>query len=432
MRKIYYIFLLCLFLGAFPLSAKKIYLLRIDGIIDNAVADYVQTGIDLAEEDEEAVAVLITLDTPGGVLSATKDIVKKFFSSQLPVIVYVYPKGASATSAGMMITIGAHIALMSPGTNIGAAHPVLMPFMVQYQPVPEEDVMMKKATQDTAGWVRSIAQERGRNPDWVVKAVKESSSITAREALKMEVIDGVVGDLDQALEFLDGKKVRLNQEKQVVLKTASAVFYEQGMSLAQKLQHFINNPNVILILLLVGILGIAVEFKAPGMIFPGAIGAVCILVALLAPNLPVNYIGLVLILVGIGLLVAEIFITSYGLLTIFGIGFLTYGSLMLFNTERSWNVRVSWSVLAPLIVFVVGILLLVGQRVWKAHRSKIQIGYEELVGMEGEAITDLNPRGRVFIHGEYWEAESTSGEIKSGEKVVVESVEKFLLKVKKK
>ena len=432
MKKIYYIILLCLFLGAFPLSAKKIYLLRINGIIDNAVADYVQTGIDLAEEDEEAVAVLITLDTPGGVLTATKDIVKKFFASKLPVIVYVYPKGASATSAGMMITIGAHIALMSPGTNIGAAHPVLMPFMVQYQPVPEEDVMMKKATQDTAGWVRSIAQERGRNPDWVVKAVKESSSITAREALKLEVIDGVVGDLDQALEFLDGKKVRLNQEKQVVLKTASAVFYEQGMSLAQKLQHFINNPNVILILLLVGILGIAVEFKAPGMIFPGAIGAVCILVALLAPNLPVNYIGLVLILVGIGLLVAEIFITSYGLLTVFGIGFLTYGSLMLFNTERSWNVRVSWSVLAPLIVFVVGILLLVGQRVWKAHRSKIQIGYEELVGMEGEAITELNPRGRVFIHGEYWEAESTSGEIKSGEKVVVESAEKFLLKVKKK
>jgi len=432
MKKIYYIILLCLFLGAFPLSAKKIYLLRINGIIDNAVADYVQTGIDLAEEDEEAVAVLITLDTPGGVLTATKDIVKKFFASKLPVIVYVYPKGASATSAGMMITIGAHIALMSPGTNIGAAHPVLMPFMVQYQPVPEEDVMMKKATQDTAGWVRSIAQERGRNPDWVVKAVKESSSITAREALKLEVIDGVVGDLDQVLDFLDGKKVRLNQEKQVVLKTASAVFYEQGMSLAQKLQHFINNPNVILILLLVGILGIAVEFKAPGMIFPGAIGAVCILVALLAPNLPVNYIGLVLILVGIGLLVAEIFITSYGLLTIFGIGFLTYGSLMLFNTERSWNVRVSWSVLAPLIVFVVGILLLVGQRVWKAHRSKIQIGYEELVGMEGEAITELNPRGRVFIHGEYWEAESTSGEIKSGEKVVVESVEKFLLKVRKK
>jgi len=307
-----------------------------------------------------------------------------------------------------------------------------MPFMVQYQPVPEEDVMMKKATQDTAGWVRSIAQERGRNPDWVVKAVKESSSITAREALKMGVIDGVVDDLDQLREFLDGKKVRLNQEKQVVLKTASAVFYEQGMSLAQKLQHFINNPNVILILLLVGILGIAVEFKAPGMIFPGAIGAVCILVALLAPNLPVNYIGLVLILVGIGLLVAEIFITSYGLLTVFGIGFLTYGSLMLFNTERSWNVSVSWSVLAPLIVFVVGILLLVGQRGWKAHRSKIQIGYEELVGMEGEAITDLNPRGRVFIHGEYWEAESTSGEIKSGEEVVVESVEKFLLKVKKK
>jgi len=422
--------LLLAFLFSFSVRAEKIYLLKINGIIDNAIADYVNKSIEQAEK-KGALALVITLDTPGGVLQATKEIVKKFFASKIPIVVYVYPKGASATSAGMMVTIGAHIAIMAPGTNIGAAHPVLMPFMVQYQPVPENDVMMKKATQDTAGWVRSIAQERGRNADWVVKAVKESSSITAHEALKLGVIDGIVEDLDHLLDFLDGKKVKLSKEKTIILHTKDARLEELKMTLAQSLQHIINNPNVILILLLIGALGIAVELKAPGMIFPGVIGAACILVALLAPNLPINYIGLVLIVVGVALLIAEIFIVSHGLLSIFGIGFLIYGSLMLFETQRSWNVRVSWSVILPLVAFVAFFILIIGERVWRAHRAKVQIGYEELKGMEGEAITDLNPKGKVFIHGEYWEAESINGEIKAGEKIIVENADRFILKVKK-
>jgi len=411
--------------------AEKVFRLKIDGIIDNSVADFVIQGIEKAES-RGAQAVVITLDTPGGMLDSTKSIVQKFLSAKVPVVVFVSPKGASATSAGMMITIGAHLAVMSPGTNIGAAHPVMMPFMVQYQPIPEDDVMMKKATKDTAGWVRSVAQERGRNADWVEKAVKESESITAQEALKLKVIDGIADDFDDLLKWMDGKSVQLSKAQTVMIKSKDAEVEELTMNLGQTLQHLINNPNVILVLLLLGGLGIALEFKAPGMIFPGVIGAALVLIALIAPTLDVNYIGLVLIILGIGCLIAEIFITSYGFLSIAGLAFLTYGSLMLFETERSWNVRVSWSILIPIIVFVATVLLVVGERILRAHRTQVKTGGEEMIGMEGEASTDLNPRGKVFVHGEWWNAESVNGEIKKGEQVVVVGMEKFTLRVKKK
>lgn len=413
------------------LDAEKLFKMKIDGIIDNAVADYVIKGIEQAEL-RRGEAVIITLNTPGGMLDSTKTIVQKFLSAKVPVVVFVYPKGASATSAGMMLTIGAHLAVMAPGTNIGAAHPVMMPFMIQYQPIPENDVMMKKATQDTAGWVRSVAQERARNEEWVEKAVKESESITAQEALKLKVIDGVVDDFEELLNWLEGRTVKLNREQEVTIHSKDAELEELPMNLGQTLQHLINNPNVILVLLLLGGLGIALEFKAPGMIFPGVIGAALILIALVAPTLELNYIGLVLIILGIGCLIAEIFITSYGMLSIAGLAFLTYGSLMLFETERSWNVRVSWSILVPIIIFVAVVLLVVGERILRAHKTQVKTGTEEMVGMIGEASTDLNPRGKVFIHGEWWNAESVGEEIKKGEPVEVVSVENFLLRVKKK
>ena len=422
--------LLALLVGP-SIRAEKLVRMKIDGIIDNSVADYVIKGIEQAE-NQKAVAVVITLDTPGGMLDATKKIVQKFLAAKVPVVVFVSPKGASATSAGMMVTVGAQVAVMAPGTNIGAAHPVMMPFGGQYQPIPETDIMMKKATQDTVGWIRSVCEERGRNADWAEKAVKESASITAQEALKLKVIDGVVEDLDQLKKWLDGRTVRLTKDQTVTLHTAGAEFEGIEMNLGQTLQHIINNPNVILVLLLLGGLGIALEFKAPGMLFPGVIGAALVLVALIAPTLQINYIGLVLILLGIACLIGEVFIVSHGVLTIFGLGFLTYGALMLFETERSWNVRVSWSILIPIIVFVATVLLVVGTKVVTAHRRRVQTGADELQGMEGEASTDLNPLGKVFLHGEYWNAESLSGEIKTGEKVVVSAVDKFTLRVKKK
>jgi membrane-bound serine protease (ClpP class) len=414
--------------GAAVLSGPVVRM-RIQGIIDNAVEDYISKGIDRAESLKSA-AVVITMDTPGGMLDATKKMVQRFLASEVPVVVYVSPKGASATSAGMMITIGANLAVMAPGTNIGASHPVMMPFMVNYQPIPENDVMMKKATQDTVGWVRSVCELRGRNADWAEKAVRESSSITANEAFKLKVIDGIADNPEELLKWLDGKTVKLNKERSVLIKI-SGQQEELKMEVGQTLQHIINNPNVILILILLGALGIAIELKAPGMIFPGLIGAACILVALLAPSLSINYIGLILIVVGLGLLVAELKIVSHGLLTVAGLVFLTYGALMLFQTERSWNVRVSWSILLPLIIFVAAVILIAGQRILAAHRGKVETGQEGLVGSEGEAVSDLNPSGKVFVNGEWWDAESLEGQIKRGEKIVVEKMDKFVLKVKK-
>jgi membrane-bound serine protease (ClpP class) len=279
--------------------------------------------------------------------------------------------------------------------------------------------------------VRSVCEVRGRNADWAEKAVRDSSSITAQDALKQKVIDGVVDDFDQLVTWLDGKEVKLNKDQTVVISTKGSVVEPIKMKVGEMLQHIINNPNVILVLLLLGALGIGLEFKAPGAIFPGMIGAACILIALVAPSLRMNYIGLVLIVIGIALLVAELKIVSHGALTIAGIIFLTYGAMMLFQTERSWNVNVSWSLLIPLVIFVVAVILLVGQRVLQAHRGRVETGSEGMKGEDGIASTDLNPAGKVFVNGEYWDAESLEGEIKSGEKIVVEKMEKYLLKVKK-
>jgi membrane-bound serine protease (ClpP class) len=422
--------IICLLVLPGLLQAGTVYQVDIDGIIDPAVANYVKGAIEQAEA-EKAECLVITLDTPGGMLDATKEIVQLMLDADVPVVVFVSPRGASATSAGMMITIGAHVAVMAHGTNIGAAHPVMMPFMVKYEPVPKEDVMMEKATEDTAGWVRSIAQVRQRNEEWVEKAVRESSSITAREAVDRNVVDGMAGDIKELMEFLHGRKVKLNN-REVALNTKGTNPVKLNMSLPQLLQHFINNPNVILILLLIGALGIAIEFKAPGMIFPAAIGAACILVALTAPTLPINYIGLLLIFLGFAFLIMEIFITSYGFLSLAGVVSLVIGALMLFQTKEVTGVQVSWSVLLPIVVFVVATILIVGTLILKAHRSQVTSGQEGLVGMIGVAQSEFAPghKGSVFVNGEYWNA-IAEDEINKGEEVKIVSVDNLVCRVRK-
>jgi membrane-bound serine protease (ClpP class) len=428
-RKLLLIFLLALVVPGLA-HAGAVYQIDIDGIVDPAVAGYVKASIEKAEADQ-AECLVITLDTPGGMLDATKEIVQMMLDADVPVVVFVSPRGASATSAGMMITIGAHIAVMAPGTNIGAAHPVMMPFMVKYEPIPKEDVMMEKATEDTAGWVRSIAQERGRNETWVEKAVRESSSITANEAVERNVVEGIAGDMEELMNFIHQRKVKLTR-REVVLNTKGVKPQKLEMSLPQLLQHFINNPNVILVLLLVGALGIAIEFKAPGMIFPAAIGAACILVALVAPSMPINYIGVLLIFLGMAFLIMEVFITSYGFLSIAGVVSLVMGALMLFQTKEVTGVQVSWYVLLPIVVFVVAIILIVGTLIFKAHREKVTSGMEGLVGMKGEAKSDMaqGKEGSVFVNGEYWNAIAEE-DIKKGDRVEVVSVEGLVCKVNK-
>ena len=407
-----------------------VYQIAIDGIIDPAVEDYVKTSLHKAEL-ERAECLIITLDTPGGMLDAAKGIVQSMLGAKVPVAVFVSPRGASATSAGMMLTVGAHVAVMAPGTNIGAAHPVMMPFGIKYEPIAKDDVMMEKATEDTAAWVRSVAEVRGRNAEWVVKAVKESASITASEAKDKSVVDGIAQDLPDLMKFLNGREVKLTDHT-VTLRTAGATPGEISMSVPQRLQHFLNNPNVILILLLLGALGIAIEFKSPGLIFPGVLGGACILLALVAPQLPVNYIGLLLIVLAFVFLIAELFIVSHGLLTAAAVISLVVGALMLFKTEGVSNVQVSLSLLIPLVVFVVSVLLIFGTLILKAHRAKVLSGAEEMVDMTAVAESDLTPTGKIFFHGEYWNAIAEAGaEIKQGDRVRVTAVDNLTCKVRK-
>jgi len=404
--------------------------IAIDGIIDPAVADFVKTSLHQAELDR-AECLVITLDTPGGMLDAAKSIVQDMLGAKVPVVIFVSPRGASATSAGMMLTVGAHVAVMAPGTNIGAAHPVMMPFGIKYEPIAKDDVMMEKATEDTAAWVRSVAEVRGRNAEWAVKAVKESASITASEAKDKGVVDGIAQDLPDLIKFLDGREVKLT-DRTVTLHTAGATPHEVTMSVPQVLQHFINNPNVILVLLLLGALGIAIEFKSPGLIFPGVLGGACILVALVAPQLPVNYIGLLLIALAFVFLIAELFIVSHGLLTAAAVISLVVGALMLFKTQGVSNVQVSLWLLIPLVVFVVSVLLIFGTLILKAHRAKVLTGAEEMVDMIALAESDLTPQGKIFFHGEYWNATAEAGqEIKKGDRVRVTTVDNLTCKVRK-
>ncbi len=416
-------------------ATGPVYLLDVDGIINPGVEEYVKLYIEKAEQ-EKASALIIRLDTPGGTLKATKEMVKLFLDSQVPVVVYVAPAGASATSAGMMITLGAHVAVMAPGTNIGAAHPVMMPFGAKYEPVPEDDPMMEKATKDTAAWVRSVCEVRGRNADWAEKAVKESESVTAQEAVDKNVADAVVADVDELVNsFLPGRKVKLGDGSTIRMTTAGARVEKKKMTTPQRLQDLINNPNVIIVLLLLGGLLVALEFKNPGMFVPVILGASLILVALLAPSLDINYIGLLLIVLAFIFFIAEVFIVSYGVLSVAGIVSLVIGSLMLFNTEEAPNVHPSLPLIIGMAVFIVAVLLIFGGAVLKAHRQRVSSGADYLVDMEAKAAADMKPdrQGKIFVFGEYWNAVSDTP-VAKGDKVVIKSVntENLIARVTKK
>ncbi|MFO8058422.1 MAG: NfeD family protein [bacterium] len=404
-------------------SPGPAYLLEVDGIINPGIKGYIKLYMEKAEKQEASV-LIIRMDTPGGTLKATKKIVKLFLAAQVPVVVYVAPAGASATSAGMMITVGAHIAVMAPGTNIGAAHPVMMPFGAKYEPVPEDDPMMEKATKDTAAWVRSVCEVRGRNADWAEKAVKESESITATEAVEKNVADGTAADVDELVNsFLPGRVVKLGDGSTLSLHTRGARIEKKEMTTPQKLQDLINNPNVIIVLLLLGGLLVALEFKNPGMFFPVIIGAGLILLALLAPSLSINYIGLLLIILAFAFFVAEVFIVSYGLLSVAGVAAIVIGSLMLFNTKEAPNVYPSLPLIISLAVFIVVVIFIFGGAILQAHRRRVSSGADYLVGMEAEAASEIGPdtQGKIFVFGEYWNAVSDSP-VAKGDKVVIKSI----------
>jgi membrane-bound serine protease (ClpP class) len=384
-----------------PLSKPPwVQMIVIDGSINPATVAYIEDSLASAEA-EGASALVIELDTPGGLLNSAQKIVKDLLAAQLPVIVYVAPSGASAASAGTFITEAAHIAAMAPGTTIGAAHPVA-------EGGDEiKGAMGQKMENFTATFARSIAQQRGRNEDWVEQAVRHSIAIGEREALAKNVIDIVAPDLRNLLTQATGRKVQVNG-KQVTLALADAAVRRVRMTPGQLLLNVLADPNIVYLLMMAGLIGLYFEFAHPGVIFPGVAGAICLLLALASFQvLPVNLTGLLLIFLGVGLLISEAFVTSYGILGLGGVSAFLIGSLFLIDTSKT-DLAVNRDIIYGAAVALTLIILGIGYIVARERRHRSTTGVEGLIGEVGEVREPIAPGkpGKVFVHGEIWRATS--------------------------
>lgn len=402
--------------------AKHVDLIVVDAGINPATADFIHESLGVAERDG-AAALIIELDTPGGLLESAKAIVKDLLGARVPVIVYVAPSGAGAASAGVFITMAAHLAAMAPGTNIGAAHPV----GGQGETIGGD--MREKVENFTASLSKAIAQDRGRNVDWAEKAVRESVSATEQEALKLHVIDIVAPSVEDLLRQATGREITVNGRR-VTLELTGADIVRHDMRLKQKILNILSNPNVAYLMMMAGILGLYVEFTHPGVFFPGIAGAICLLLGMTALQvLPINYGGLVLLLLGVGLLISELFIPSFGILGIGGIVAFVLGSLLLFDTPASTlsvDPNIVYAAAATFGVFT----LWVSYLVVRTQRRRSSLGAEGLVGEVGQVRQriDGSRAGKVFIHGEYWSAVAAAP-IEVGERVQVVGVEALQLTV---
>ncbi|UCH80423.1 MAG: nodulation protein NfeD [Nitrospiraceae bacterium] len=422
MKKIFFVFLaICAISFFYPLySCADIFVIKVNGVVNPVMSEFISKNVDMADR-ENSEAIVIELDTPGGLDTSMRSIVKKINSSKTPVIVYVSPGGARAASAGVFITMAAHIASMAPGTNIGAAHPVGVGGKM-------DKTMSEKVENDAAAYIISIAEQRKRNADWAEKAVRESLSITESEALKMNVIDHVSPDLTSLLEAVDNTEVETSAGKRVIKTNGVNIAYRE-MSIRHKVLDIISDPNIAYLLMLLGFYGIFFELTNPGAIFPGAIGTLALILALYSfQTLPVNYAGFMLIVLGVVLFILEIKVTSFGMLTIGGIISMTIGSIMLFDSPLPFF-SLSLKVILPAVIITALFFSLTVYLVVKAYKRRPVTGAEGLVGLTGKAKTDIHDEGQVFIHGEIWSAWSEEP-IQAGEAVVVEKVDNLILKVR--
>ncbi|MEW6335121.1 MAG: nodulation protein NfeD [Thermodesulfobacteriota bacterium] len=395
--------------------------ITVSAAITPPIAAYILQSIDEAA-GSGAEGLIVRLDTPGGLDLAMRDIAKGILNAPVPVIVYVSPSGARAASAGVIITIAAHLAAMAPGTNIGAAHPVGIGIGGQM-----DKTMSEKVENDAVAYVRGIAGQRGRNADWVEKAVRKSESITAEEALRLKVIDFVTTDMNQLLAQVEGREVTLAAGKKG-LRTKGAVLNEKAMGMRLKVLSALSNPNIAYILLLIGLAGLYFELSNPGAIFPGVIGGISLIMAFFAmQTLPVNYAGVALILFSIILFIAEIMVVSHGLLTVGGIISLVIGSLMLFESPDP-ALRISLGVLVPAVVLTSLFFVVIIAFALKSQFRRKLGGKEGMVGVQGRAVSDVFKEGTVLIQGEYWSAFSDAP-LARGTEVRVVQVEHLKVKV---
>jgi len=405
-------------------QTSNVVVITLDGAINPAATDYIHYGIEQAVKNNSECLVLL-LNTPGGLLESTRIIVSDILQSPVPVVVYVYPPGSRSASAGVFITLAAHIAAMAPGTNIGAAHPVSLEGQM-------DSVMIEKVTNDAAAFIRTISEKRNRNVKWAEDAVRKSISITETEALKQKVIDLIAPNTKELLEEINGREVQTISGS-ATLNTKNAKLIYVDMSFQQKLLSILSDPNIAYILLMLGIYGLLFELYSPGLIFPGVVGVISLLLAFYAMHtLPINYAGLALIIFGIILFILEIKIISHGLLTIGGVISLILGSLMLIKTDSGIDViQISWGVILLFVILTVLFFTFAIGLGIKAQRRKTTTGQEGLINEIGEAITNLEPDGAIKVHGEIWQAESLDGIIPKGGKIIVTGVTNLKLQVKK-
>jgi membrane-bound serine protease (ClpP class) len=421
-------------LCALPLaaSAAHVNVVTIDGSINPASSDYLQQVIAKSETDG-ARAVLIELDTPGGLLAATKDIVQAILNARVPVIVFVSPRGAWAASAGAFVTMAGHIAAMAPGTSIGAASPIGAGGEGggRDEEGRREDVGAEKAEKFTTAFIEAIAKQRKRNVEWAAKAVREAEAIPQDEALRLGVIDVVASDVDELLRAVEGREVDVAGTK-VALHLVGAEQRRIAMPPLTRLFNVLADPNFAFLLVMAGLLGLYIELNHPGMILPGVVGIACLVLAGFAFQiLPFSWVGLLVLLLGLALITAELFVTTHGVLLVAGLLCMLVGGSMVFDVPEVSDLSVSfWPVLVPVVgafgLFAAGVVFAVSRTLLLRQT----VGVDELIGAVGKVVSDLDPAGKVFIRGEHWNAVAIET-IPRGARVEVTAVEGLQLRVRR-
>jgi len=415
-----------------PGAAAEVRLLTIDGVINPLTARYLERELARGAADG-ASAVVVRLDTPGGLETSMRHMVESILGSPLPVIVHVAPPGAHAASAGMFLVVAAHVAAMAPGTNIGAAHPVTI------GAEGADETMAEKMVNDAAALARAIAERRGRNAAWAESAVRQSVSITAGEALEQGVIDLLAEDLDGLLAAVDGRSVEV-AGAQVTLRTRDARVVERPMSLPERILHALTDPNIAYLLFTVGFIGVIAELYNPGAIFPGATGAVSLILAFVSfGSLPVNWAAVLLLVLGMGVFALDLMSEGVGALSFLGVVAFVLGSLMLYSpftptSPAMPDVQVSRGLVAAAVAMMASVLILVGRAMVRTRGAPVAIGTPALVGRSGVALSHLAPRGMVRVDGETWSAtvEGTDGgAVAAGERVQVVGLEGVTLRVRR-
>jgi membrane-bound serine protease (ClpP class) len=402
-------------------GSADIEILSVDGTIVPVVASYLDRGITRAEA-KGSIACIIELDTPGGLLNSTEDIVQRILNAKVPIVVYVSPSGSWAASAGTFITIAAHIAVMAPGTSIGAAHPVTVG-----EEMPEE--VSKKVTEYSSAWIRSIAEIRGRDPEQAELAVSQSKSFTASEALEAKLIDLQADDLESLIRQINGRKVTLAGGKEVIIDTTDYALNSNDMNPVERFLHVISDPNIAYILLSLATIGLITEISNPGLIFSGVIGGLCLFMAFYSLGvLNAYWAGLLLILLAIGLFVAEVFTPAFGALTAGGITSLVIGSLVLFS-HSSPSMQINRGLIAGVTVVIAAFVIFIIGAVVRGQRRRVATGAEGLIGKVAVVKTRLSPKGTVLVEGERWTAVIDSGKAEPGEEVTITKVEGLKLVV---